>query len=91
MASGSFGSLSFGKVAQAGWQGGYGLLLVIDHGNGLSTYYGHLSEVLVRVGQFVEQGQVVARSGNTGLSTGPHLHFEIRRFGEPVDPLPWLP
>lgn len=80
-----------GKVVQAGWQGGYGLLLVIDHGNGLSTYYGHLSEVLVRVGQFVEQGQVVARSGNTGLSTGPHLHFEIRRFGEPVDPLPWLP
>lgn len=66
-------------------------MLVIDHGNGLSTYYGHLSEVLVRVGQFVEQGQVVARSGNTGLSTGPHLHFEIRRFGEPVDPLPWLP
>ncbi len=80
-----------GKVTFAGRQGGYGLLVVIDHGNGLSTYYAHLSEILVEVGQFVEQGQVIALSGNTGLSTGPHLHFEIRLHGKPVDPLAWLP
>lgn len=80
-----------GKVSFAGWQGGYGLLVVIDHGDGLSTYYAHLSEALVEVGQFVEQGQVIALTGNTGLSTGPHLHFEIRLHGRPVDPLAWLP
>ncbi|MGY4707138.1 peptidoglycan DD-metalloendopeptidase family protein [Candidatus Bipolaricaulota sp. J31] len=80
-----------GVVSFVGWRGGYGLLVVVDHGNGFTTYYAHLSRALVEAGQFVEQGQVIALSGNTGLSTGPHLHFEIRRYGKPVDPLPWLP
>lgn len=80
-----------GRIVTAGWEGGYGLLVVLDHGDGYSTYYGHLSQLLVSVGQFVEIGQTIARSGNTGLSTGPHLHFEIRRDGTPVDPLLLLP
>ena len=80
-----------GRVVTAGWDGGYGLLVVIDHGDGYSTYYAHLSQLLVSVGQFVEIGQRIARSGNTGLSTGPHLHFEIRRDGVAVDPLLFLP
>jgi len=80
-----------GKVSFAGERGGYGLLVVVEHGDGFSTYYAHLSRILVEAGQFVEQGQVIALSGNTGISTGPHLHFEIRRHGKPVDPLPWLP
>lgn len=80
-----------GRIVTAGWEGGYGLLVVVDHGDGYSTYYGHLSQLVVSVGQFVEIGQTIARSGNTGLSTGPHLHFEIRRDGTPVDPLFHLP
>lgn len=80
-----------GVVSFAGERGGYGLLVVVEHRGGFSTYYGHLSKILVEVGQYVEQGQVIALSGNTGLSTGPHLHFEIRRQGRPIDPLPWLP
>jgi len=80
-----------GTVTWAGSRGGYGLLVVIDHGDGYSTYYGHLSRILVHVGQFVEVGQMIALSGNTGLSTGPHLHFEVRKFGEPINPLPLLP
>ena len=80
-----------GTVTWAGTRGGYGLLVIIDHGDGYSTYYGHLSRILVHVGQFVEVGQVIALSGNTGLSTGPHLHFEIRKFGEAINPLPLLP
>jgi murein DD-endopeptidase MepM/ murein hydrolase activator NlpD len=80
-----------GEVIWAGWRGNYGLLVVLDHQNGYSTYYAHLSQLRVSPGQFVELGQVVALSGNSGLSTGPHLHFEIRRWGEPLDPLPLLP
>ena len=80
-----------GTVIWADTKGGYGLLVIIDHGNGYTSYYGHLSRILVRVGQFVEVGQVVALSGNTGLSTGPHLHFEVRKSGEPINPLPLLP
>ncbi|MBC7092399.1 M23 family metallopeptidase [Candidatus Bipolaricaulota bacterium] len=80
-----------GRVVEADWHGGYGLLVVIDHGNGYTTYYGHLSRLLVFPGQFVEAGQPIARSGNTGLSTGPHLHFEVRQGDNPVDPLPLLP
>jgi len=78
-------------VIWADTKGGYGLLVIIDHGNGYTSYYGHLSRILVRVGQFVEVGQVVALSGNTGLSTGPHLHFEVRKLGDPINPLPLLP
>lgn len=80
-----------GRVVTAGWEGGFGLLVVIDHGDGFTTYYGHLSQLLVSVGQFVEIGQAVALSGNTGLSTGPHLHFELRRDGVAVDPMLFLP
>lgn len=77
---------SGGKVTVAGWQRGYGYVVYIDHGNGVQTRYGHLSKILVRVGQTVTQGQVIARSGNTGNSTGPHLHFEYRVNGTAYDP-----
>jgi len=79
-----------GVVRIAGPSGAYGNLVVIDHGNGISTYYGHNSSVLVSPGQRVERGQVVALSGNTGRSTGAHVHYEIRINGTPVDPRPFL-
>lgn len=79
-----------GVVRIAGWSGAYGNLVVIDHGNGISTYYGHNSSVLVSPGERVERGQVVALSGNTGRSTGAHVHYEIRVNGTPVDPSPFL-
>jgi murein DD-endopeptidase MepM/ murein hydrolase activator NlpD len=79
-----------GTVITAGWLGGYGNLVVIDHGNGLATAYGHNSSVTVGVGQSVAQGQVIAYSGSTGHSTGPHVHFEVRVNGSPVDPLGYL-
>ncbi len=80
-----------GVVLVSGWEGGYGNFVAIDHGNGISTCYGHNSRLLVKVGQRVSQGQVVAYSGSTGLSTGPHIHFEVRVKGTPVDPRPYLP
>ncbi len=80
-----------GRITVAGWEGGFGLLVVIDHENGYETYYAHLSKVLVSPGQHVQAGEVIALSGNTGLSTGPHLHFEVRYLGTPVDPRPLLP
>lgn len=80
-----------GVVTFSGWQEGFGLLVTIDHGNGYETYYGHLSKLLVTAGQSVSAGDVIALSGNTGLSTGPHLHFEVRYLGTPVDPRPLLP
>jgi murein DD-endopeptidase MepM/ murein hydrolase activator NlpD len=80
-----------GVVSFAGWEGGFGLLVVLDHQNGYETYYAHLSRILVRVGQRVSAGETIALSGNTGLSTGPHLHFEVRYLGSPVDPRPLLP
>ncbi|MGI6611678.1 MAG: peptidoglycan DD-metalloendopeptidase family protein [Limnochordia bacterium] len=79
-----------GIVKSAGWSGGYGQLLVIDHGSGWETYYAHNSELRVAKGDAVRKGQVVARSGNTGRTTGPHLHFEIRRDNKPLDPLRFL-
>lgn len=79
-----------GEVTFSGWGGGYGYLVIVDHGRGIETRYGHNSRVLVNVGDHVMRGQVVARSGNTGHSTGPHLHFEVRRYKQSLDPLRYL-
>jgi len=79
-----------GTVIYAGWLGGYGNLVVVDHGNGLSTAYAHASSILVSVGQTVSQGQTVSLVGSTGNSSGPHLHFEVRVNGVAVDPLLYL-
>ncbi len=79
-----------GKVTHAGPMGGYGNMVEIDHGNGLTTRYGHMSQVLVDEGQEVKAGDVLGRIGSTGRSTGPHLHYEVRQDGEPVDPARFL-
>ena len=79
-----------GKVVSSGWAGGYGRMVEIDHGNGLSTRYGHLSEIGVRVGDSIKIGQVIGAVGSTGRSTGPHLHYETRIEGEAVDPQKFL-
>jgi murein DD-endopeptidase MepM/ murein hydrolase activator NlpD len=79
-----------GTVNYAGWEGGYGNLTVIDHGNGLATAYGHQSQLAVSSGQTVSRGQVIGYVGSTGHSTGPHLHFEVRVNGAPNDPLSYL-
>jgi murein DD-endopeptidase MepM/ murein hydrolase activator NlpD len=79
-----------GKVTFAGVQNGYGNLVVIDHGGGLTTRYGHLSHIDVVQSQTVERGQFIGKVGSTGRSTGPHLHYEIRINDEPVDPLQYL-
>jgi murein DD-endopeptidase MepM/ murein hydrolase activator NlpD len=79
-----------GTVIHAGWMGGYGNLVVIDHGNGLATAYGHQSSIAVASGTYVSQGQTIGYVGSTGHSTGPHLHFEVRVNGSPVDPLGYL-
>jgi murein DD-endopeptidase MepM/ murein hydrolase activator NlpD len=79
-----------GKVVSSGWAGGYGRMVEVDHGNGLSTRYGHLSEINVKVGDTVRIGQVIGAVGSTGRSTGPHLHYETRIDGEAVDPQKFL-
>lgn len=79
-----------GEVIFAGVYGGYGNAIIIDHGSGLSTLYGHNSKLLVKVGDKVVKGQQIAEAGSTGLSTGSHLHFEVRKDGTPVDPMPYL-
>ncbi len=76
-----------GEIIYAGWRGGYGNAVVIDHGHGRSTLYGHMSKILVSVGQVVVRGQVIGRVGSTGMSTGPHCHYELRINGVPVPPL----
>lgn len=91
---GAFGSPVFaskgGRVSIAGWHGGYGNLVEIDHGQGWTTRYGHNSSLLVSAGQRVRQGQTIALVGSTGVSTGPHIHFEIRRNGAALNPLSYL-
>jgi murein DD-endopeptidase MepM/ murein hydrolase activator NlpD len=79
-----------GTVIHAGWLGGYGNLVVVDHGSGLATAYAHASSILVSLGQQVSQGQTIALVGSTGNSSGPHLHFEVRVNGTAVDPLGYL-
>jgi murein DD-endopeptidase MepM/ murein hydrolase activator NlpD len=79
-----------GKVVSAGWEGGYGKLVRVDHGSGLMTAYSHLSQISVRVGQMLHPGDLIGRVGSTGFSTGPHLLFEIRVNGRPLDPLKYL-
>ncbi|MBW4693673.1 MAG: peptidoglycan DD-metalloendopeptidase family protein [Lyngbya sp. HA4199-MV5] len=79
-----------GTVIFAGWYGGYGNAVIIDHGGGITTLYGHASELYVSEGQTVQRGQPIAAIGSTGLSTGPHLHFEVRQNGDPVDPAAYL-
>jgi murein DD-endopeptidase MepM/ murein hydrolase activator NlpD len=79
-----------GTVIMAQWYGGYGNYILIDHGGGYSTGYGHLSAIYVSSGQSVQRGQAIGAVGSTGQSTGPHLHFEVRIAGKPVDPAPRL-
>lgn len=79
-----------GVVVHSGWLGGYGKTVIVDHGGGISTLYAHNSELTVSEGETVYQGQVVAYAGSTGYSTGPHLHFEVREYGEPVSPYSYL-
>ncbi len=75
-----------GRVTSAGWNGGYGLAVTVDHGHGLESRYAHLSRLNVVAGEEVKAGEILGRVGSTGLSTGPHLHYETRRFGRPLDP-----
>jgi murein DD-endopeptidase MepM/ murein hydrolase activator NlpD len=80
-----------GTIIFAGWQNGYGQIVIIDHGNGLTTRYGHLSGIDVELGQQIARGQQLGRVGSTGRSTGPHLHYEVRINDEPVNPRQYLP
>ena len=79
-----------GTIAEAGWDGGYGLKVVVDHHNGFQTWYAHLSRIEVNVGDAVNKGQLIAAVGETGDATGPHLHYQVMHDGEPVDPAPYL-
>ncbi len=76
-----------GKVTFSGWKTGYGKVVILKHPNGYQTYYAHCSKLIVKKGQFVDQGQTIARVGMTGVATGPHVHYEVRIKGRPVDPM----
>ena len=76
-----------GQVTKAGWAGGYGRQVRITHGEGMATSYSHMSRMVVEPGTFVRQGQLIGYVGSSGLSTGPHLHYEVLRGGTPVDPM----
>ena len=80
-----------GIVVKSGWQGGYGNMIEIDHGNGLATRYGHLSKIDVQVGDTVNRGQIIGYVGSTGRSTGPHLHYELRVNDKAINPRRFLP
>lgn len=79
-----------GTVSKAGWNGGYGRMVEVDHGNGYSSRYAHLSKIRVKVGQKLSTGDTVGDVGSSGRSTGPHLHYEIRRDGDAIDPVRFL-
>ncbi|MCL1911373.1 MAG: peptidoglycan DD-metalloendopeptidase family protein [Leptospirales bacterium] len=79
-------SAMYGKVTYSGWMGGYGMTIIIAHPDGSKTLYAHLSQLVVQNGQYVKQGQIIAKSGSTGRSTGPHLHFEVIKNGRQVNP-----
>jgi len=79
-----------GVVIYNGWYGAYGRTVIVDHGGGISTMYPHLSASLVKEEQEVRAGQKIAEVGSTGWSTGPHIHFEVRKNGDPVNPWPYL-
>lgn len=83
-------SADSGQVIFAGWYGGYGRSVIVNHGGGITTLYAHASRLLVSEGMTVQQGQAIATVGSSGLSTGPHLHFEVRSNGSPVNPLDYL-
>jgi murein DD-endopeptidase MepM/ murein hydrolase activator NlpD len=89
-----YGSLIYaseqGRVIYADWYGGYGNAVIVDHGNGMTTLYAHCSDLYVKDGDVVAKGQPIAAVGSTGFSTGPHLHFELRANGEPIDPAAYL-
>ncbi len=80
-----------GTVIQAGWNGGYGYCVTIAHPQGVATLYAHMNDYYVRVGQSVSRGQVIGECGSTGISSGPHIHYEVRVNGEQIDPIPYLP
>jgi hypothetical protein len=84
-------SVADGMVSFAEWGGGYGNLVIVEHGEDWRSYYAHLTEIVVEVGQEVRQGELLGGAGTTGYSTGPHLHFELRYRGRPVDPHVYLP
>lgn len=79
-----------GRVAFASWDGGYGKLVIVDHGNGYQTYYGHLSQIRTAAGLRLKKGDVVGLMGATGETTGPHVHYEIRLYGVPVNPIKYM-
>ncbi len=79
-----------GRVVKTGWESGYGNVIVVSHGFGLETKFAHCSKLLARTGQQVARGEVIAQVGNTGLATGPHLHYEVHVNGKPVDPLRYV-
>jgi murein DD-endopeptidase MepM/ murein hydrolase activator NlpD len=79
-----------GRVLYSGWKKGYGNTVIIDHGNGVSTLYGHASKLSAKAGQPVKAGEYIGNVGSTGWSTGPHLHFEVRKNGKPINPTPYL-
>lgn len=79
-----------GEVVKAGWNTAYGNMIIIDHGNGITSLYGHANKLLVKVGDTVKQGDIIMKAGSTGYSTGPHLHFEVRKNGTPQDPKNYL-
>jgi murein DD-endopeptidase MepM/ murein hydrolase activator NlpD len=81
---------AFGTVKLCEWQAGYGRLIIIDHGHGLCSYFGHLEKILIKPGEHVTRGQLIGLMGSTGTSTGTHLHYEIRKNNQAISPAPYL-